>query len=63
MKPYLVITGTVFGLMTLLHLWHGIAEWPDSATDPWNIVLTLAAGALSFWAWRLFWLGMRGKRA
>jgi len=53
MKSYVTTTGAVFGLITLLHLWRMIVEWPKPATDPWYILLTLLAAALSLWAWRL----------
>lgn len=52
MKAYLVTTGTVFGLVTLLHLWRAVAE-RHLAADPWYILITIATGALSVWAVRL----------
>jgi hypothetical protein len=55
MKAYVVTTGAVFGLVTLLHIWRGIEEGPHLATDPWYILLTLAAAALCLWALRLLW--------
>ena len=53
MNAYLITTGTVFGLVTLAHVWRALAEGPRLATDPLFVLLTLAAAALSFWAWRL----------
>ncbi len=53
MKAYLITTGTVFGLITLAHVWRALAEDLRLATDPWFVLLTVAAAALSFWAWRL----------
>jgi len=57
MKAYLIITGTIFGLMALLHLWRAIAERSLLATRPgeflWMAVLGLIAAGLSAWAWRL----------
>jgi len=32
MKAYLVTTGTIFGLIAVLHLLHSIEEWPLLAT-------------------------------
>jgi hypothetical protein len=52
MKPYLITTGTVFGLIVIAHIWRVFLE-PRLATDPWYILLTIAAAALSGWAWRL----------
>lgn len=53
MKAYLVTTGSVFGLIVLAHVWRVIEEGPHLATDPFYILLTAAAAALSIWAWRL----------
>jgi hypothetical protein len=63
MKAYLVITGTVFALITLAHVWRLIAEWPHLATDPGFILITLAAVALSVWAWRLIRLAAFSSQA
>jgi hypothetical protein len=53
MKAYLITTGTVFGLIVLAHVWRVFEEGAHLARDPVFILLTMAAGALSFWAWRL----------
>ena len=53
MKAYVVTTGTVFGLLTVAHT---LADLPGTAPgmkDPWFILITLIALALSLWAWRL----------
>lgn len=55
MKIYIMITGAVFGLITLAHIWRAIAEGPNLATNPVFIVLTLAAAALCIFAVRLLW--------
>jgi hypothetical protein len=55
MKIYITITGAVFGLIALAHIWRAIAEGPNLATDPVFIILTLAAAALCLWAVRLLW--------
>jgi hypothetical protein len=52
MRFYVTATGAVFGLLTLIHLWR-ITEEPHLATDAWFLLVTLAAAALSLWAWRL----------
>ena len=52
MKSYVIATGVVFGLLTLVHLWR-IIEEPHLARDPWFILLTVVAGALCLGAWRL----------
>ena len=53
MKTYVITTGTLFGLLTVAHIWRAIEEDPHLATDPFYIVITAAAAALSLWAWRL----------
>ena len=59
MKAYVMTTGAVFGLLTLAHVWRVIVEGPHMATDPFFIVITVAAAALSLWAWRLLRLSAR----
>lgn len=53
MKTYVITTGVVFGLITLAHLLRIIAEGPRLLTEPAWVLLTIAAGALSVWAFRL----------
>jgi hypothetical protein len=53
MKAYLITTGTVFGLVTLAHMWRAFVEGPHLATDPVFVLLTVATAALCFWAFRL----------
>jgi hypothetical protein len=52
-KAYLATTGTVFGLIVVAHIWRAIAEGPAIVKNPVFILLTVAAAALSAWAWRL----------
>jgi hypothetical protein len=59
MKTYVITTGILFGLITLAHLWRIIDEWPRQATDAWYLLLTVAAAALSLWAWRLLRVSAR----
>jgi hypothetical protein len=54
-KAYLIITGTVFGLIVLAHIWHAILEGSHLAADPVFVLLTILAAGLSFWAWRLLY--------
>lgn len=53
MKAYLATTGTVFGLIVVAHIWRAVAEGPAIVKNPVYILLTVAAAALSVWAWRL----------
>lgn len=59
MKAYVITTGAVFGLITLAHVVRIIAEGPHLVTDPWYVLLTVVAAALSLWAWRLLRLTTR----
>ena len=63
MKAYLVITGSIFGLIALAHLARTIAESQRLGSDPWFYLegpgLGLVAAALSLWAWRLLWRAVR----
>ena len=54
MKPFLITAGTVFGLVVVAHVARIVAE-PQIAREPWFLALTLAAAALSAWAWWLVW--------
>jgi dolichyl-phosphate-mannose--protein O-mannosyl transferase len=53
MKAYVMTTGAVFGLLVVAHIWRVIGENPALAKDPFYVVITIAAAALCFWAWRL----------
>jgi hypothetical protein len=52
MKAYVAATGTLFGLLTLVHLWRMVEE-RRLATEPWYLLVTAAAAMLCLWAWRL----------
>ena len=57
MRAYLIVTGTLFGLLALQHFYIAATEWRGSAGPHGGVlmiaVLALLAGALSAWAWRL----------
>lgn len=53
MKAFLATAGAVFGLIVIAHVARMVAE-PRVAREPWFLLLTLVAAALSAWAWRLF---------
>ena len=52
MKAYVMTTGALFGVATAVHIWRLLTE-RSVATDPHFLVLTLGAGALTVWAWRV----------
>lgn len=54
MRAYLAITGTLFGLLFLLHIWRVIAEWNGFNSGAGLVLLTaMIALGLSVWAVRL----------
>ena len=55
-------TGAVFALLTLAHLLRIIVEGTHLAKDPFYVLITVAAGGLCFWAWRLLRLS-KGRDA
>lgn len=58
MKTYLATTGTIFGLLAVMHVLRAIDERASLSTNPVEFfsmaALGLVAAALSIWAWRLF---------
>jgi hypothetical protein len=59
MKAYVITTGTVFGLLTLAHVWRALVEGPNMAKDPSFVLITVIAAALCLWACRLLRLSSR----
>ena len=60
MKAFLIVTGTVFGLIAIAHIAR-ISVEPQMAGEPWFWLLTIVAAALSAWAWRLVWIARAPK--
>ena len=46
-------TGAVFALLALAHLLRIIVEGTHLAKNPFYVLITVAAGGLVLWAWRL----------
>jgi hypothetical protein len=58
MKCYLITTGSIFAVMTALHIWRVIAEWPRHTSPAPLFILGMIAliaipGALAVWAFTL----------
>ena len=56
MKVYLITTGSLFGLLALVHTWRIVGQWPRLLHDSGEIVeagIGVVALALCLWAWRL----------
>lgn len=50
MRAYVTTTGVVFALLFAMHIWRVIVEGTQLAKDPFWILITIAAAALSIWA-------------
>ena len=61
MKAYLLTTGTVFGLLTVAHIWRVIGESTALAKDPWFLLITLIAAGLCVWAIGLLRVAARAR--
>lgn len=61
MKAYLLTTGAVFGLLTLVHVWRMIVE-ASSTRDPWVLLVTVISAVLAGWAFRLARVPAQGSR-
>ena len=59
MKAYVIVTGTIFGLIVLAHLLRIHEEGRHLATEPSFLLLTVAAAGLAAWAGRLLWISHR----
>lgn len=65
MKAYLIITGTIFGLMAVMHVLRAIDERSSMTKDPAYFfgmaALGIVAAGLSVWAWQLLARQSRGR--
>jgi hypothetical protein len=52
MKAYVITSGTIFGLLGVVHLIRAIQEGAHLASDPWFAGITVLAFVLCFWAFR-----------
>ena len=62
MKAYLLTTGTVFGLITVSHIWRAVMESRALVKDPGFIALTLLAAGMCIWAFSLLRPAPRANR-
>jgi len=53
MRAYIIVTGTIFGLVVIAHIARMIVESHALATDPAYLGITLLAAGLAAWAVRL----------
>lgn len=52
MKTYVVVTGSLFALLTFVHVWRYLVE-RSVGSDPFFITVTAISTALAVWAVRL----------
>jgi len=55
MKAYVMTTGVAFGLLALAHIARVIEEGSQLITNPWWVLVTVAAATLCLWACVLLW--------
>ena len=53
MKTYLWVTGSVFALLAVVHIWRIVAESGAPARQPLFVLITAISAALSGWAFKL----------
>jgi hypothetical protein len=53
MKAYVLTTGVVFGLLTLVHVWRA-AEETRLITDPAYVLITITTAIFCVWAGRVW---------
>jgi hypothetical protein len=53
MRTYVAITGVIFGLITVAHIWRIVAEGTRLATEPFFVLMTVASTTFALWAVRL----------
>jgi hypothetical protein len=54
MKTYVVTSGTIFGLLTLAHIARIVRETSLLMQEPAYMLITVAAAAMTVWAWRVY---------
>ena len=53
MKAYILISGTLFGLIVVAHIARVVSESLSVAKDPWFILSTAISAGMCYWSWRL----------
>jgi hypothetical protein len=52
MKAYLITTGAIFGLLTIMHVWRIFSE-AGFHRDLWFIAITMLSAGFCLWAFQL----------
>jgi hypothetical protein len=61
MKPYIVTTGIIFGLLLISHVARVVVEGTHLIREPIFLLTTIASGAVFIWAITLFVKSMKHK--
>ena len=59
MRTYALVTGVIFALLVVAHIWRMIVESHSLAGEPWYLLITVIAAFLSAWA---FYIARRTPR-
>lgn len=51
MRIYVLITGLIYGIITVLHAWRVIQEGTGKLHDPWFLGFTILSVVMALWAW------------
>ncbi|MBS0387773.1 MAG: hypothetical protein JSR15_04765 [Proteobacteria bacterium] len=54
MRSYVAVSGSIFALIVVAHVWRAAVEGPGMFEQPSFIMLTAAAGGMAVWAWRVY---------
>lgn len=54
MKCYLAVSGSIFALIVVAHVWRAAVEGSGMFRQPLFIILTAAAAGMAVWAWRVY---------
>lgn len=53
MRTYVLVTGLLFTLLSVVHVWRLAVEGVHAGSHGWHLLLILLPAALAVWAWRL----------
>lgn len=53
MKAYVTVTGILFALVVVLHVWRAVVEGFGPFREPSYLLASVACIVLAVWAWRV----------
>ena len=54
MKCYIAVSGTIFALLVVMHIWRASVEGAGILKQPFFIIPTVLAAGMAIWAWRVY---------